>query len=501
MINFTSILNQKRKIFLIFGVFFLLESISFLSYYFSFINLSAFLLIALLTLILSIYKLEWGFYLLISELFFNSMGYIFYIENGGFKISLRIILWLIILSVWLAKFLLIFFKKDKKILLEYSKINYAKSFFYLALFIILGLIFGIIKNNFSDAFFDFNAWLYFALIFPLWHINLSFDDNKIKRNNFWQNIINIFISAVLFLIFKSLLFLFLFSHNIKVIIADLYYWTRIYGLGEITNMGSGFYRVFLQSQIFILLAFIIFSSFLFFIKNKKQKFYLFLFLSFLSSVLILSFSRSFWAGMIVALGLLFLFLWIRFGFKKILTPFFLCLSSFIVGFLLVFSIVKFPWPVSTVEFNLESLSDRANVKSNESAISSRWALLDVMKGDIRSNFLLGRGFGARIEYKSSDPRVLERTADGVYSTYAFEWGWFDIWLKLGLFGLITYILLLFYLLKNFWQSFLNDNNFIYLSLGFSVIALIVVNFFTPYLNHPLGIGFIVILCLLPICLE
>ena len=158
----------------------------------------------------------------------------------------------------------------------------------------------------------------------------------------------------------------------------------------------------------------------------------------------------------------------------------------------MFVTVKFPWPNSQAQFNLNSLSNRANIISGESAISSRWALLEIMTGNLKNNFLIGRGFGARLEYQSSDPRVLEQTADGIYSTYAFEWGWLDIWLKLGLLGVLAYIYLLIMMLKTAWLNFKNNENLLSLGILSAIICLSAVNFFTPYLNHPLGIGFLLL---------
>ena len=55
---------------------------------------------------------------------------------------------------------------------------------------------------------------------------------------------------------------------------------------------------------------------------------------------------------------------------------------------------------------------------------------------------MGRGFGATVTYQTRDPRILADNGSGEYTTYAFEWGWLDIWLKLGIFGLAAYFLLI-----------------------------------------------------------
>jgi len=87
----------------IFKITFLLiitaELLSFLGYYWQIINFICFFIIALLALILSLRRPEYGLYILLTELFIGSFGYLFYFENGGFKISSRIALWLIVMSV------------------------------------------------------------------------------------------------------------------------------------------------------------------------------------------------------------------------------------------------------------------------------------------------------------------------------------------------------------------------------------------------------------------
>lgn len=487
--NFDFIVKRKRNLILLFSVFFLLEALSFLSFFVSGLNNIIFVLISLTVLFLSIYRFRWAVYVLLAELFINSMGYIFFWENSGLKLSLRISLWLIIMAVCLAKFIIeLMRQKNKEIIKKYKAIPFFYAYLSLGFFIIFALILGIFKNGFSDAFFDFNAWLYFSLLLPIWQVYYETKD----KNKFKEDLVVIFLVAAIYLSFKSLLLLFIFSHGSESLILDVYRWTRNYYLGEATMMSGGFYRVFLQAQIFILFAFLFLLISLIQNNNKKIKIILLGLTSFLASALILNFSRSFWVGGIVALGFLFLFLWKKYSFKKMFGAGVYTLLTLIMGFLLVVAVVRFPWPNSSANFGLNSLSERASLNVPESAISSRWALLEVMKQDLGSNFLIGRGFGARLEYKSSDPRVLEQSADGIYSTYAFEWGWFDIWLKLGLLGVLFYLYLLFLILKNLFISLKGDDLILNLGLFLSLLSLIAINFFTPYLNHPLGIGFVLL---------
>lgn len=495
MLDFEYLKRNKRKIALISALIFLFEALSYLSYYWPNLNLIIFFFLVVLTLIVSWRRLRWGLYLVAAELFFNSMGYIFFIEADGSRISLRIALWLVVMSVWLAKFILNLSRDKWLYLKKYLKLPGLTNFVALAFFLIVGLLVGIFNNGFSDAFFDFNAWLYFALILPYWQIIIESDSDQAK-NTWWSGVINIFLAGVFYLVFKSLLFLFLFSHNFFDL-RDIYNWTRNYSLGEITAMSGGLYRIFFQSQVFIVLAWIFLLSQTFKIDawkklSFKKAFPFVLILSFLASAIILSFSRSFWLASLLVLAGGGLLAASRLGWKRLGIYLATIVSSLFLGFIIVLAVVKFPWPDSQAQFGLSDLSKRADISANESALSSRWTLLEALRIDLKNNFLWGRGFGARLEYRSSDPRVLEQSADGIYSSYAFEWAWLDINLKLGLPGLLAYAWLLFHFFRQAWFNFSRRGDLLSLGLGLSWAALVVVNFFTPYLNHPLGIGFLIL---------
>jgi len=66
---------------------------------------------------------------------------------------------------------------------------------------------------------------------------------------------------VLWLGFKPFFLLFIFSHDMIGMTAELYRWVRLTGVGELTRMQGGFYRIFLQSQIFSLAGFFIMPNY------------------------------------------------------------------------------------------------------------------------------------------------------------------------------------------------------------------------------------------------
>ena len=469
----------------IIGLLFLLETLSFLAYLFPGWQIIVFALLTLGFLVLASYRLEWGVLILLSELFIGSKGYLFALNIGSLSLSIRIVFWLIVLAVWLVKFFRTWLVTKHCPLEDWRKIKVVKIYYWLAIFAFWGLMNGFWHHqSFSNLFFDFNGWIFFLLIFPLYSI---FGASSVRKKNI-TNLKLVFWSSIIWLSIKTLFFLYVFSHNLYGL-ESLYLWLRKTGVGEITAAGGGFWRVFFQSHIYIVFGWLLLLVDL--ARNlqarvsRRQIINKLLLGTLLFSAIIVSFSRSFWLGIIAALLFLAIVFWHKWGFKKILINAGLWLVMLLASLLLMVLVIKFPVPKSVGSFNLNMLSNRVDLTGGESAISSRWALLSALQVELTEAPFWGQGFGATVTYKSSDPRVLASTADGSYTTFAFEWGYLDIWLKLGLLGLLTYLFLLFFLFK---QGIKQGR----LGLAAGILALAAINIFTPYLNHPLGITFILL---------
>ena len=123
----------------------------------------------------------------------------------------------------------------------------------------------------------------------------------------------------------------------------------------------------------------------------------------------------------------------------------------------------------------------------------------VLTQAINEKPFVGWGFAKSLTYQTDDPRLLNdfADADGNYTTDAFEWGYLDIALKIGILGVLLYSAWAIYLLIGIWpfyKSALPSQKVYYLWLLAAGIFVLFVHIFTPYLNHPLGIGvFLVIL--------
>jgi O-antigen ligase len=483
--------TQSKIGFLVLALF-LLDLLSYLAFF----NLSllkiSFILIVLISAALTIYKLEYGILILLAELLIGSKGYLFYFPLGERMIPVRMVLWGIVMLIFSLKFIGQLIKSGK--LSEYYqkiiKFPYLKYFALLALFIIIGVVNGILRQHaYLDIYSDFNAFVYLLLLFPA--IVVYTKNEEVAGKNIFSNLKIVFLSGAIYLSLETLILLFIFTHNLNIS-GDVYAWLRKTLIGEMTPTLSGWPRIFIQSQIYPIIAFL-FISFKKWSGRRDIIGKLFLAALFLSSALI-SFSRSFWIAIAGTLALSFILIWSYENFKKSGVFILKTLGAGVIGFLLIYLVAIFPYP-KTGSFNADFLNRISN--GGESAISSRWSLMPVLLKEIIKEPFLGQGFGATVTYKSSDPRILQANPNGLYTTFAFEWGYLDLWLKIGLFGLLSYFLLLLMLLKNSLKK--EGLNYLNLGLGMGIIFIALTHIFTPYLNHPLGLGYLLIAsCLIPL---
>lgn len=470
----------------------IVEFLSYVGSLISAVNTAFFFVIVLVALVLSLKKLEYGIYIVLAELFVGSKGYLFYFEYEGFSISVRIALFLIIMSVWLAHLI-------RKREIEFFKYKISRWYLILFVFIAWGMAWGVFKGNaFQNVFFDANAWFFFGYIFPMFA--------TIKTGEQRNNILQILMAVLLVLALKTLMIAFVFSHNMWTGLVTLYPWVRDTGVGEITQMPYNFARVFFQSQIYSLMGFFILLSVWIYqylhekkeywrLKNKEALGLTAILILNLTAVFI-SFSRSFWLGAFCAGLMLYIFLLfiLKVKFKKILKITGLLISLIVVSLGLIYITINFPYPPKGALFSLSSLGDRATMLSGETAASSRWNLLPVLLEKIPGNPVIGSGFGTTVTFYSEDPRVLAQNIEGMYTTYAFEWGFLDIMIKIGLAGLVVYLIILY----KIWQGgykLVKQNNYLALGLLLGLVALFATHSFSPYLNHPLGIGYVMLLTL------
>jgi len=393
---------------------------------------------------------------------------------------------------------------------------------YVALFALI--VFAFVRGKFLGNTFvlaDANAWADWVLLLPVLDIT-SRNKNEIRK------LIPVFFVCIFGLAFKTLGLEYLFSHGFKSIAPDAYLWVRRTGVGEVTLVVGNAFRIFMQSYVYVVAAWIFSVAFLLtppassweeeVLKDEKSKsppllkrglreFCAWLLLASSTFILAMSLSRSFWIGTVaglIALAILLSRAHIAWG-KRLWSP----ISAGLVGLMLVGAVLAFPLP----RVNMASLADLfgSRASAGEAAAASRWNLIPVLWHKILEHPILGSGFGATVTYQSKDPRIVAQTGTGTYTTYAFEWGWLEHWIKLGILGIPVMLCILISLGWRIWclesregkvesgqniHSPLSTHYF--LPLWFrsaavsSLIALGVLHFFTPYLNHPLGFLYVLI---------
>ncbi|MFA5163185.1 MAG: O-antigen ligase family protein [Patescibacteria group bacterium] len=456
----------SKKIFYFLGGFVLLEALSLVAFSWPVLGPWVFILVLIASFTLAIYRLEYGLLLLVAEMIIASKGYLF--SWGPW--SWRLALFVIIIIAWLYHAL-----KAKNLWSRLRQLPLPYYFSGLLLFCLIGAVQGYLHYGLSSNWWpDLNGWLFFAILPALAFVYYKNPDKKV-----YERLALVALAAVIWLGLKTLVFFFIFSHDFSWSY-HLYRWIRVSGVGEITNIGFNWPRIFLQSQVYAPIAFL---GLLFF-PSKKFAYHVLLTLCLMTTLI--SFSRSFWAGLLLAY-IFAAFILIKRNSLKIWLKQTLLVAGLTAGSLvLIYVLAFFPYPKSLVSFSPDLFQRRANFLESEAAIASRWSLLKPLWQKAWQEPVLGQGFGTLVSYHSSDPRILELHPDGYYTTYAFEWAYLDILLKIGLLGLLAYLVLLGRILR---QGFKNSTP-LKAAIISALVFLIVTNVFTPYLNHPLGIAYL-----------
>lgn len=451
------------------------------------LRLYFFILLLFFLFALGVWRLKWLVFIAIVEMIIGSKGHLFSAEIFGFTASIRIAIFTAVMICWLFKI-----GPSKSFLFVINILKQSKPLIYLGLAIVFGFIFALFRATpFQNIFFDLNGWLFFIYLFPWLH--------TLTEKGDIAKLVQIFFACLIALISKTLIFLYVFCHQMPLM-RDLYIWGRGTVWGEFTALNNGLYRIFSQSQIYIVIGFFIFLAALYYSTtlNSRMKCSIWLMLFLISSVIIISLSRSFWVGLLC--GLAGFIVLIGFFFKQNIKKLAYSLLSagaiFAIGFALTLAIINFPFPKPIAEIGAETLLNER--LKEDSAVSSRWSQLPALKNAIFKHPVVGSGWGSVVTYFSNDPRIKTLTnPTGKYMTYSFEWGYLDIILKIGLAGMVIYLLLIFSIFKNIFieikKNSSRDFRALLVGLISGLITVLAVHFFSPYLNHPLGIGYLLLL--------
>jgi hypothetical protein len=495
-----------NKIFLFLLVGFLtLEFLSWIGYNHPIVSSGLFIFVVALVAIGTWFRPSVGVLAVLGELFIGSQGgYMLALGPAnidGAILSLRMGIFLVVFGVWLTRTTIILCDRKgapaKRLiwLKEMRRGGLLWPYLILLLTFTFGALRGILaSHDFAAVFFDANGYAFYAL-FPAF-VEGFYD--LIDRRICWF----ILAAALTVSVTKALAVLYFFSHRIFYIAANMYLWIRDTRVGEIAIMSADFHRVFFQSHLFILVG--LFSAFLFAARARlfRGKAFWWPFLIFVWGLIgmILGLSRSFWFGGFFGFFLFIILLvkleyWARLWKKMlVIAPLGLVLAIGIVSM-----VYLFPYPIKTGDLSLSFLmKQRALSLVGEAAANSRWELLAAIWPIGFEHPIFGSGLGQEVTYTTFDPRLLADIPDAQYTTYAFEWGYHDLWIKFGLLGLVVYAWFVAVILKPYFtflknkKGYFNAVNeqeiFIVVGLLSGTAAMLITNVFSPYLNHPLGIG-------------
>jgi len=502
------------------ALFILVYFLSYLGFLYPFINSFVFWLIIVIFIVTCFYKIEYGLLILLAELFIGSKGYLFSFSISNFVVSLRLALFVLLSLFWL-------FYRFKSKNIRFFKTNLLIPFIIFILFLVVGVIIGLIKNNPKILFFDVNAYLYFALILIIF--DLIFEKQQIKK--IWLVFTAAVITLSLFTLFVLTNFgLIIYNPNLakatqveeeqlrkleelstipenarlaqttkiareklKLNWSDitrdkstLYRWLKDSGMAEVSYIGGRFFRVFSPSQFYVAIYLIILLGYFF---HKKTKVFIrsdlpwiIIFVLLLVSTLV-GFSRSFWLGLIAG----FIYLLFGLSVKRIVKI--ICNVTILLIFTtMVVYFVSNPF----TQIIKERITSFINPTS-ELAATNRMSMLSPILQKIKESPIIGSGFGTLITFKALIPGtdIVE-----YIKVYIYEWAYLDIIVKIGILGLFSYLFFIAIVIKNAYHSLKNNEDietkiFIRGMLA-GLIFLLVVHLTTPFLNHPLGIGYLII---------
>ncbi len=477
----------------------------------------SFCLIVAVVLVLSFIDLQYGVYAVLLELFVGGHGHLFDLFLGNFVLSLRMGIFLAVFVAWCFKLVQLAFSGrsfwKSELLCFLRRENFFVWYIFLFALASIGLFEGFIfKNSLKLIFADINGWFFYALVVVFFAVS-----KKLKERQSLELIMQLLSAALVWHFISSVVLEIIFSHKddfwliYKPFTGIVYKWLRDLRLFEIGAFQARFYRIFSPSFLTSALGFLVFlwvslgvlvqkSGSIKSLLRDKTFCASWLLVSLASTTLIISLSRAFWAGIAFALicSVVYAFLVVRIKWNQLMLCGVGLCGSLVFSFLVI--LIALNMPISRIlqfTYPTDILAERLVPTTDEPGIGSRWALLPVLNEAIVKRPIFGYGFGKTVRYQSKDPRIVN-ISKGDYTTYVFEWGYHDFAVKIGLAGLVVYLGLIFAVVLSAHQQLGGEQEkpferFFLFGILFGFIAVCVVHFFSPYLNHPLGIGYVLLL--------
>jgi hypothetical protein len=408
---------------------------------------------------------QWLAWMTITELVIGGKGYLFFLQNGNIKISLRLAFFVLLLLAWVIRLV-----RAR----SWSMPRWAWPIVAMVAWVFLMSAVGWWRGFGASAVFnDMNGYLFALSVFPWWYF--------VRRDTNWKSQAAVVILAGATIVgVKSWLMQVLFAQD-ATWIPTLYRWIRQTGIGEITLISKNVYRIFFQSQIYTLLAFgIVMAGWML---GGAKRWWGWAWLGAALGVY-LSLSRSLWLGgavMFVAVAWLSVWLagWSRLRRLSLAIP----LGVFV--WLMTTWALNFPYiiPPPGQPGHADAVVARLKSAGSRQASTARANQIPPLVTAIGRNPLTGQGFGATLTYTSTDPRIR-----GARTTSAFELGYLDMAFHFGLIGLGFLGWWIWMVSRQLWRR----QAWVWFV---PTLGLLAVHMTSPYLNHPLGLGWLALITL------
>lgn len=406
---------------------------------------------------------DWALYLVLIEIFLGGTGHFleflnlpvrtalvgFYFVLWGVDQIGREILW-------------------KKLRLQ-RKLNKLLLLFFLSL--LLATIIGLVNNHpLKDVIQSIAPYLFLILLFPAHNV---FANDKTQEYLARLMIVFIICTAIF-----SLLIFVIYSSQLFVIQDSLYNWYHHVANGEIINLGNGFFRIIEPGHLLIVPFILIMISLLMRDEHHHKMWRLIMFCAIL--ILILNFSRTYF----LALALGFLILKYKHKFHR-----WFIVSATTVG-LSVLIFISISLLASTGKtFGFEQFGIKFYNPTQpqiELTSATRLMVLPVILDVIKANPILGTGLGSTITFFNT--LVYDQVV-----TSQFEWGYLQMWIELGLFGLLSFFSIIFFTIASLIKKIRAEADWQEFDVGLlsGLIAFLAMNTTTPVLFSIFGIIYLI----------
>lgn len=450
-------------------------------------------------------RLEWGLAIALFEIVIGAHGHLVAYTAYGFPVSLRMVVFLAVIAGWFIGLL------QKKWAIRFVP---ARDIPFLVLFaaVVYGIARGLaLQQGRIGLIDDANSYVTLGYLLPFASVIWTQDNRRLFLTTLFTG--TLWVSLFTFAL------TFIFTHISQSNIWEMYVLVRDTRMFEVTLLsspgwlanslvgGNWYFRVFSQAQIFAPLFLFILSSAIFLLRTGKKErvpVWIWVWCACFLGAFLQSLSRSFFVGFVTGAFTLFGF-WLLGGRESWKTWSVVArrktalLGSFVVAAAALWVLVSFPVPARP-DLTTSPFYRGEQDNTRALAVSSRWNMLNPMLNTIAEAPVLGEGFGKELSYISDDPRIREMTeGTGELTTYRFEWGFLDVWIKMGMFGLIAYTWIFAVLLVQVEKNIRSQGLWLlgsvrerWLEVGIisGVVMIYATHMFTPYLNHPIGLMYL-----------